>query len=108
MGFFKDFQTAIQDKPPSNLSALEREVLYARIRAVCVRFQYVVWNIAATIFLYLFNGSLLNGYVQNADFTKIILFHSSQSIAIIFYFVTSLANPGILFHSSTVYNVKSH
>ena len=95
MGFFADCKTAIEDNPPSKLSALEREVLYARIRAVSVRVQYVVWNIAATILLYLFNGSLLNGYVQHEQFAKLIVFHSVQSIAIIAYFRTSLSNPGL-------------
>ena len=95
MGIYDDCKKVVNDKPPSTLTALEREVLYARIRAFSVRVQYIIWNIAATVLLYLFNGSLLNGYIWNGDFHKIVAFHIIQTIAVISYFATSLTNPGI-------------
>ena len=99
MGIYNDCRTIINDKPPSTLTALEREVLYARIRAFSVRVQYIIWNIAATVLLYLFNGSLLNGYIWDGDFHKILTFHIIQSISIISYFCTSLSNPGKYIYS---------
>ena len=97
MGIYDDCKKVVNDKPPSTLTALEREVLYARIRAFSVRVQYLIWNIAATVLLYLFNKSLLNEYIWNGEFYKIITFHVIQSIAIISYFATSLSDPGILY-----------
>eukprot|EP00483_Globobulimina_turgida_P012302 UN12324 len=94
MGIYNDCKKVMADRPGSTLTALEREVLYARIRAFSVRVQYVIWNMAATVLLYLFNGSLLNGYIYNGYFYKIIIFHSIQTISIISYFCTSLVNPG--------------
>ena len=97
MGIYDDCKKVINDKPPSTLTALEREVLYARIRAFSVRVQYLIWNIAATVLLYLFNKSLLNEYIWNGQYYKIITFHIIQSIAIIAYFATSLSDPGIVY-----------
>eukprot|EP01084_Bolivina_argentea_P267689 454479_1 len=96
MGIYDDCKKVMADKPGSTLTALEREVLYARIRAFSVRVQYIIWNIAATVLLYLFNGSLLNGYISNGYYYKIIIFHSIQIISIISYFCTSLVNPGYI------------
>mmetsp|Transcript_48388 Transcript_48388/g.77458 ORF Transcript_48388/g.77458 Transcript_48388/m.77458 type:complete len:389 (+) Transcript_48388:177-1343(+) len=96
MGIYDDCSKVINDKPPSNLTALEREVLYARIRAFSVRVQYAIWNIAATVLLYLFNGSLLNGYLWTGEFYKILIFHTIQAISIVFYFCTSLSDPGYI------------
>eukprot|EP01084_Bolivina_argentea_P265792 450655_1 len=96
MGIYDDCRLALEDSPPSTLTALEREVLYARLRAFSVRIQYVVWNIAGTVLLYLFSGSLLNAYFINGDYYIIIIFHLVQIISFIAYFKTSLADPGYI------------
>eukprot|EP01083_Nonionella_stella_P225323 801193_1 len=96
MGIYSDCKKAMNDKPGSTLTALEREVLYARIRAFSVRVQYCIWNVAATVLLYLFNHSLLNKYIDAGDVYKIAIFHAFQAISIIAYFLTSLSNPGYI------------
>lgn len=78
--------------PPS--SALEREVLFARLRTYNVRTQYICWNITATILLYVFADSLLNQFILKNQIYFNILFHTLQLIAIISYFITSFTNPG--------------
>eukprot|EP01083_Nonionella_stella_P225324 801195_1 len=96
MGIYSDCKNAIKGESSSTLTAVEREVLYARLRAFSVRIQYVIWNVSATILLYLFNHSLLNNYIDDGYIYKIAIFHSFQALSIISYFMTSLANPGYI------------
>eukprot|EP01083_Nonionella_stella_P015870 44402_1 len=90
-GIYSDCKQAIFDPPTS---ALEREVLFARIRTYSVRIQYISWNIAATVLLYLFPDSLLNQYIIHDKIYYNIIFHCVQLFAIITYFVTSFMDPG--------------
>jgi len=108
MGIYSDCKTVVDDKPPVALTALEREVLYARIRAFSVRVQYTVWNIAAIMLLYLFNGSMLNGYLWNGHIYKVMIFHAIQLLSIIAYFCTSLSNPGHVPLLANEYSLFEH
>ena len=90
-GIYYDCHRAIFNPPTS---ALEREVLFARIRTYSVRIQYVSWNIAATVLLYLFPDSLLNQYIIHDKFYYNIIFHTIQFLAISTYFITSFMDPG--------------
>lgn len=90
-GIYQDCRQAIFDPPHS---ALEREVLFARIRTYSVRIQYISWNIAATVLLYLFPDSLLNQYIIHDKFYYNLIFHGIQVFAILFYFITSFMDPG--------------
>merc|ERR1719411_2243571 len=71
-GIYTDCRKAIFDPPTS---ALEREVLFARIRTYSVRIQYISWNIAATVLLYLFPDSLLNQYIIHDKLYYNIIFY---------------------------------
>ena len=90
-GIYSDCKRAIFNPPTS---ALEREVLFARIRTYSVRIQYISWNIAATVLLYLFPDSLLNQYIIHDKIYYNVIFHSLQLIAICTYFLTSFIDPG--------------
>ena len=90
-GIYSDCKRAIFNPPTS---ALEREVLFARIRTYSVRIQYISWNIAATVLLYLFPDSLLNQYIIHDKVYYNIIFHCIQLFAIITYFITSFMDPG--------------
>eukprot|EP01084_Bolivina_argentea_P195525 335393_1 len=90
-GIYSDCKRAIFSPPTS---ALEREVLFARIRTYSVRIQYISWNIAATVLLYLFPDSLLNQYIIHDKIYYNIIFHCIQIFAIITYFITSFMDPG--------------
>eukprot|EP01083_Nonionella_stella_P207939 754942_1 len=90
-GIYSDCKRAIFNPPTS---ALEREVLFARIRTYSVRIQYISWNIAATVLLYLFPDSLLNQYIIHDKIYYNIIFHCIQIFAIITYFITSFMDPG--------------
>eukprot|EP01084_Bolivina_argentea_P109024 194877_1 len=90
-GIYSDCKRAIFNPPTS---ALEREVLFARIRTYSVRIQYISWNIAATVLLYLFPDSLLNQYIIHDKIYYNIIFHALQFIAILTYFLTSFMDPG--------------
>jgi len=59
-----------------------------------VRIQYVSWNIAATVLLYLFPDSLLNQYIIHDKIYYNIIFHTIQWLAISTYFITSFMDPG--------------
>jgi len=90
-GIYTDCRKAIFDPPTS---ALEREVLFARIRTYSVRIQYISWNIAATVLLYLFPDSLLNQYIIHNKLYYNLIFHSVQVFAVSTYFITSFMDPG--------------
>mmetsp|Transcript_47626 Transcript_47626/g.79033 ORF Transcript_47626/g.79033 Transcript_47626/m.79033 type:complete len:394 (+) Transcript_47626:92-1273(+) len=92
-GIYSDCKKAIFNPPPS---ALEREVLFARIRTYSVRIQYVSWNIAATVLLYLFPDSLLNQYIIHDKIYYNLIFHCIQLFAIVTYFITTFMNPGFV------------
>jgi len=69
-------------------------VLFARIRTYSVRIQYISWNIAATVLLYLFPDSLLNQYIIHDKLYYNLIFHSVQVFAVTTYFITSFMDPG--------------
>lgn len=96
MGIVEDCKQLASDRPPFPLSALQREVVYARVRAFSVRIQYMLWNIAATVLLYLFPASMLNAYALNHHYFRLFAFHILQILSICFYFSTSLCDPGYI------------
>jgi len=90
---FVDIKTALFNPPDWEL---DREILYARIRAYWVRVQYIGWNAAAIGLLYAFKDSLLNVALVEQDYFYIGGFHFLQAIAFTAYYITSFSDPGFI------------
>lgn len=83
---------------PQPLTALEREIQFAKYITRINRIKHVFIHIYMGLIFYTFPDSILMQNMDTNNYNFNIIFHSTQLLSVITYFITSLIDPGVIKH----------